>query len=167
MAKENSNSGKSADSKAPYFNLERIYVKDLSFETPLGAESFSTKWEPEVDLDLNNKASIIKDDFYEVVLSLTVTAKQKGGGSAYYLVEVQQAGLFRVGNFSEEERKRVLATAAPATLFPYVRETIDSILLKAGFPPLMLAPVNFEALLQAAMQKKMQEQQEGGKPTLQ
>ena len=165
MAKENPKAGNSEKTDPPVFAVERIYVKDVSFETPLGAESFTIKWEPEVDLDLNNKATKLEENLYEVVLRVTVTAKQKGGDSSYYLTEVHQAGIFKVANFSEEDRKRVLATVAPTTLFPYIRETIDSLLLKASFPPLMLAPVNFEALLQAAMKQKMAQTER--KPTIQ
>ena len=155
MADKKTNSGSEA-TKGPLLAIERIYVKDMSFETPLGTDSFMSKWEPVVELDLNNRATKVEDDLYEVVLRITATARKKDTDSSYYLIEVQQAGIFRVANLGEEERKRLLATAAPATLFPYVRETIDSLLLKGGFPPLMLAPVNFEALLQAALKQQME-----------
>lgn len=140
--------------KQPQFAIDRIYVKDISLETPQGFKAFKKQWKPRVDLDINTAQNAVEGDRFEVTLRLTVTVKDQESDETYYLVEIKQSGTFLVAGFSEDERRRVLATAAPNTLFPYARETIDSLVTKAGFPPLRLAPINFDALLQAAVAKK-------------
>lgn len=147
---------------APQFGIERVYLKDVSLECPKGAEAFTKSWKPRVDLDINNAQTKLADDLYEVVLRLTITAKDVDSEESIYLIEIHQAGTFRVQGFSEADLRRVLATAAPTTLFPYARETVDSLVVKANFPALRLAPINFDMLLAQAI--KSQKEAEGNKP---
>ena len=135
------------------FGIERIYLKDLSLESPLGAAAFSKAWKPRVNLDINSSQSKLDEDLYEVVLKLTVTTKDDDSDETLYLVEIHQAGSFRARGLAGQELQQVLATVAPATLFPYARETVDSIVNKANFPPLRLAPINFDLLFAQAIQK--------------
>lgn len=137
----------------PQFAIERIYIKDLSLECPKGVAAFGKAWKPKMDLDLNNSQDKVAEDLYEVVLSLTVKATDAESGDTVYLVEVQQAGTFRAAGIPETDLRRLLATMAPSTLFPYARETIDGLVTKAGFAPVRLAPINFDALLAQAVQK--------------
>lgn len=151
MTEQEKTAGQSADT--PQFAIERIYVKDVSLETPMGIEAFS-KWQPQINLDINTRHNKIDDSRYEVVLRLTVTAKQQDSEDSYFLIEIHQAGLFVAQNFPESELLRLLGTLAPATLFPYAREAIDSLAVKANFPPLRLAPINFDLLWQNAQAQK-------------
>lgn len=138
------------------FGIESIYLKDLSLECPQGASAFGKEYKPRVNLDINNAQSKLADDVYEVVLRLTITVQDNESSDNIYLVEIQQAGAFRVTGLPDQELRRVLATVAPATLFPYARETIDSLVTKANFPPLRLAPINFDALLAEAVKRQQQ-----------
>lgn len=134
------------------FALQKIYSKDLSFEAPGTPGVFRKTWQPEVSVDLNTKHSAIDaEGNYEVVLAMTVTAQVEG--ETAFLIEVHQAGIFLARGIEGEELRRLLGTAAPNILFPYVRETIDSVCLKGSFPPLMLAPVNFDAVYQRAQEQ--------------
>ena len=131
------------------FTMQKIYTKDLSFESPVTPAVFTQQWQPKLSVDLNTRSgSIDEEGNFEVVLSITVTAKMEE--ETAFLIEVHQAGVFLVRGFQPEELKRILGTAAPNVLFPYAREAIDAICIKGGFPPLMLAPVNFEAVYQQA-----------------
>jgi preprotein translocase subunit SecB len=142
------------------FAMQRIYTKDLSFESPSTPDVFKKQWQPKVNVDLNTKSDKIDDQGnFEVVLSITITAKVDEDTA--FLVEVQQAGIFLVSGFEGEDLRRILGTAAPNILFPYARETIDGLCVKGGFPPVMLAPVNFDALYQQALAQAAQ-QGEGG-----
>ena len=132
------------------FAMQRIYSKDLSFESPGTPGVFKKQWQPKVNVDLNTKSDKIDDSGnFEVVLTITLTAKVDDDTA--FLVEVQQAGIFLIQGFQGEDLRRILGTAAPNILFPYARETIDSLCVKGGFPPVMLAPVNFDALYQQAL----------------
>lgn len=158
MAEDSSNTGQAqnTDPKAPQFAIDRIYVKDLSLEAPRGPEAFKT-WQPTVNLDINTKQTTLQEGVHEVVLTLTLNVKEKDTESVYFLIEIQQAGIFRTANIADNELRKILASLAPSTLFPYARETVDSLATKAGFPPLRLAPINFDALLQAAIKKQNEE----------
>ena len=132
------------------FAMQRIYTKDVSFESPSTPDVFKKQWQPKVNVDLNTKSDAIDEQGnYEVVLSITITAKIDE--ETAFLVEVQQAGIFLIKGFEGEDLRRVLGTAAPNILFPYAREAIDALCVKGGFPPVMLAPVNFDALYQQAL----------------
>jgi preprotein translocase subunit SecB len=138
------------------FALQRIYIKDASFEAPLGAQAFTKQWRPQVQVDLNTQSNRVSDDTYEVVLTVTITAKLDD--EIAFLVEVEQGGLFLVKGLEGENLRQVLAIMCPTILFPYARETIDALALKGSFPPLMLQPVNFEALYVQARQQAEQQQ---------
>jgi preprotein translocase subunit SecB len=143
------------------FAMQRIYNKDISFESPATPAVFRKQWQPKVNVDLNTRSNPLDDNGnFEVVLSITLTAKVDE--ETAFLVEVQQAGIFFITGFTEEQLRRVLGTAAPNILFPYARENIDSLVVKGGFPPVMLAPVNFDALFDQAMQRQAAEQQSAG-----
>lgn len=139
------------------FAIQRIYTKDISFETPNSPAIFTEKWEPNVNVDLNSSGNRLGEGLYEVTLSLTVTAKL--GEKTAYLAEVQQAGIFALGGFSEQELGGVLHSFCPNILFPYAREVISDLVSKGSFPQLLLAPINFDALYAQHLQQ--QQKQEG------
>ncbi len=133
------------------FAIQKIYVKDTSFETPNSPDVFTQQWKPEVNLNLNTAAKPIAENTYETVLTLTVTAKL--GEKTAYLCEIQQAGIFTIAGFSEEELKPMLGAFCPNTLYPYARETVSDLVSRGGFPQLVLAPVNFDALFAQQIQE--------------
>jgi len=128
----------------PEFSILRIYLKDVSFETPNSPEVFTQEFKPDINLQLNTAIKMIEEGLHEVVLNITVTAKQ--GEKTGFLVEVQQAGLFTVKGFDEAQKGAMLGAYCPNTLFPYAREAVSELVTKGGFPPLLLAPVNFDAM---------------------
>ena len=135
------------------FALQRIYVKDLSFESPNSPQVFQKQWKPEVKMDLSTKHKKVADDLYEVVISVTLTVAVEG--MTAYIVEVQQAGLFTVQGVEGGQLAQALNAFCPNLLFPYLRETVDTAVIKGSFPAMMLAPVNFDAIFaQAVMQKQ-------------
>ncbi|MDY0007128.1 MAG: protein-export chaperone SecB [Spongiibacteraceae bacterium] len=138
------------------FALQRIFVKDLSFESPLGAKVFTQQWKPQIKVDLNTRSNRFDENGnFEVILKITVTARIEE--EVAFLAEVEQAGLFTVRGIEGEDLRRVLAIGCPNILFPYARESLDALCGKGSFPPLMLQPVNFEALyIQASQQQKQQ-----------
>jgi len=142
--------------KQPQFALQRIYTKDVSFESPKAPMLFKQQWTPEVKLDLNtNHKKLEEQDLYEVTLSLTVTVNS--GEETAFVAEVQQGGIFLMSNLPEENLHHTLGAFCPNMLFPYARETIDSLVVKGSFPPIMLAPVNFDALYEQARQQSAQQ----------
>ncbi|WP_116368250.1 protein-export chaperone SecB [Parahaliea mediterranea] len=148
MADEQAVTGQEAPQQQ--FSMQRIYTKDLSFESPSSPAIFRKQWQPKVNVDLNTKSDKLDDNGnYEVVLTITLTAKVEE--ETAFLVEVQQAGIFFVTGIEGENLRRVLGTACPNILFPYARENIDAVCVKGGFPAVMLAPVNFDALYQQAL----------------
>ena len=139
----------------PVFGIEKIYVKDLSLEIPHAPDVFLAGEQPQVDVQLHNEGALIGEGLYQVVLTVTVTAK--AGDKTMFLVEVAQAGIFQIRNVPETDFEPLLATACPNILFPYARETVSDVISRAGFPPVYLAPVNFEAIyLQRLQQAKEQ-----------
>lgn len=141
--------------QGPMFALQRIYLKDTSFESPKSPDVFKGQWTPKITFNLNTRNEKIADGVYDVVLRLTIEAKQEE--TVAFLVEVQQAGIFTCDGFAEADLERVLATVCPNILFPYARETIDALVVRGSFPPVMLAPVNFDAVY--AQSKAQQEGQ--------
>ena len=136
---------------AQQFALQRIYVKDISFETPQGHEVFRQTWKPRVNLEMNTRHTRIDEQNFEVVLTLSVTAALED--KTAFLAEVQQAGIFFVSGIPEGQLRQVLGTVCPNVLFPYAREAIDNLVVRGSFPPLMLAPVNFDALYVQALKQ--------------
>jgi len=141
---------------ANQFNVERVYVKDVSFESPLVPMIFTEQWKPKVKLDLNTATRLVTEDRYEVDLRVTVTTETESDVTSM-IVEVTQSGLFALQGFEEAQLKQVLATMCPNILFPYAREQIDSLMSKGGFPPLHLAPVNFDAVYAQALQAEAEQ----------
>jgi preprotein translocase subunit SecB len=139
------------------FVMQRVYTKDLSFESPTTPTVFKQEWKPKMNVDLNTKSSSLGGDDYEVVLTITITATLDE--ETAFLVEVHQAGIFLIQGIEGDDLRRILATVCPNMLFPYARETIDGVVTKATFPALMLAPVNFDALFLQAMQKAQEQAQ--------
>lgn len=126
------------------FSIQKIYTKDISFETPNAPKIFTEKWEPSVDFNLGTHVEPLDDDLYEVALTVTVTVKCDDTNA--YLVEATQAGIFSLNGFSEQEMGPMLGSFCPNILFPYAREVVSDLVAKGGFPQLLLAPVNFDAL---------------------
>jgi preprotein translocase subunit SecB len=147
-----------AAAPAPQFAIQRIYTKDISFETPNSPEIFKKEWKPEVQLDLDTRSTMIEEGLYEVVLAVTVTAKI--GQETAFLCEVQQAGIFTIGEMPEQNKAHMMGSFCPNTLFPYARETISNLVNRGTFPALNLAPVNFDAIFAAYLQKRAQQAQE-------
>lgn len=126
------------------FAIQKLFVKDLSFESPNTPTVFTEKWEPSVDINLNSNAKKAPQDLFEV--SITVTVTVKNNDNVAYLVEATQVGIFGAKGFSDEELGPLLGSFCPSTLFPYLREVVSEIITKGGFPPMLLNPVNFDAL---------------------
>jgi len=134
----------------PVFSIEKLYVKDLSLEIPNAPQIFLEREAPQVDIQLHHNSSQVEDGVYQTVLTVTVTAKI--GEKTMFLVEVAEAGIFIARNIPASELDAVLGIACPNILFPYVREVISDLVVRAGFPPVILSPVNFEAIFQAQQQ---------------
>jgi preprotein translocase subunit SecB len=140
----------------PVFGIEKLYVKDLSVEVPNAPEIFLEREAPQVEIQLNTGGRTVGDNVYEVVLTVTVTAKM--GDKTVFLVEVGQAGIFRIQNVPEEQIEPLIAVACPNILFPYAREAVSDSVSRAGFQPIVLQPVNFEGMY---MQRLQQAEQAG------
>ena len=152
-----------AQNNAPVFSIEKVYVKDLSLEIPNAPQVFLEREAPQVDIQLHHNSSNVEDGVYQTTLTVTVTAKVKD--KTLFLVEAAQAGIFVVRNLPAQDLEAVLGIACPNILFPYVREVISDVVTRAGFPPVVLAPVNFEAIYQ--QQRAPQQQVGGAEPPVQ
>ena len=128
------------------FSIDKIYVKDLSLENPGAPQSFMTQQAPQVEIGLRTRGEQVEPDLYECVLTVTLTAKT--GDKTLFLVEASQAGLFTIKGVPADQLQPVIAIHCPTVLFPYARETLADAVGRAGFPPVHLAPINFEALYQ-------------------
>lgn len=151
-----------AEQAAPQFAIQRVYTKDISFETPNSPAIFQKDWKPEIKLDLDTRSAKLADDTFEVVLALTVTATVEG--QTAFLAEVQQAGIFTIGNLPEAQLAHTIGAFCPTTLFPYAREAVSSLVSRGSFPQINLAPVNFEALFASYVQQKAAEAQAAQAP---
>lgn len=128
----------------PVFQVEKIYIKDLSLEVPNAPAVFLEREAPQIDIQINTQSAPLEAGVFQTVLTVTATAKIQD--KTAFLVEVQQAGIFRIQNVPQEAMEPMLAVGCPNILFPYARESISDAVLRAGFPPLLLQPVNFEAM---------------------
>lgn len=137
------NPATNADDTGPQLALQIVYLKDCSFESPQGPR-IGDNWNPQINLDLNTTVSVLGEDLREVLLTVTVSAKQ--GEQTAFLVEVKQAGAFVMRNLSDEDMKRALSSVCPGVLFPYARAAVSNLVMQGGFPQFLLPPVNFEAL---------------------
>ena len=132
------------------FIIERIFLKDASFESPNSPAIFTEEWEPDTNLQLNTEVTPISDDHYEVVLLITVTVKSNENTA--FLVEVAQAGVFKITGYDTDQLNHLLASYCPSNLYPYAREAIASMISKGSFPEMHLSPINFDALYAQRLQ---------------
>jgi len=135
----------------PQAAIQRVYVKDISFEAPNLPDMFTVEYKPQVNLDMNSKSRQVADDNYEVILTISLKAEQDE--KTVFLAEVQQAGIFLIKNVNQEQLQHALSVMGPETLYPYIRETIASLIGKTGFPSIQIAPVNFQALYLQKLQE--------------
>jgi len=140
----------------PQLGIQKIYVKDVSFETPRSPHIFNEQWTPQLELQVGSAAEPLEDDHYDVTLTLTATVKL--GEKTAFLAEVHQAGLFVITGFGKQELNAVLGSYCPSVLYPYARELVSSLVNRGGFPQLNLAPVNFEAMYAQKLESKQKTQ---------
>jgi preprotein translocase subunit SecB len=154
------------EQEAPLFAIEKLYVKDISLEVPNAPAIFMESESPEIGIQLQTGVQRLGEDAFEVTLTVTVTAKL--GEKTVFLVEVGQAGIFRVRNVPEENLDPLLSIACPNILFPYAREAVSELVTRAGFSPVILQPVNVEALYASRLQQAQEAAAAGaGAPTIQ
>jgi preprotein translocase subunit SecB len=153
MAEPEQSSGAKTSSERQ-FAVQRVYVKDASFESPNAPDIFRGEWKPAHELNISTKVNRIQDDLFEVVLSVNVSAKL--GDKTAFIVEVQQAGIFGISGFSEQEMGAMVGAYCPNLLFPYAREVVSDLVVKGSFPQLVLQHVNFDALFAQHQQEAMQ-----------
>lgn len=134
------------------FVIQKLYLKDVSFETPNSPMIFTQQWEPHIEFNLASNAQGMENGLFEIGLTVTVTVKLED--KTAYLVELTQAGVFTITGFPEEELQPMIGSYCPTLLFPYAREAVSDLVIKGGFPPLLLAPVNFDALYMQHMQQQ-------------
>jgi preprotein translocase subunit SecB len=139
-----------------HFSIQKIYVKDVSFESPTSPEAFGFKqWNPKIELNINNSHKRLNEQMYEAVLTITATVNQDD--KTAFLIEVKQAGIFAITGFNDQDLSYLIGSQCMSILLPYAREAVSDITTRGGFPPLLLAPVNFDALYQQHM-KEQQDQ---------
>ncbi len=156
---EEQESAASDEQAEQQFAIQKIYCKDVSFETPNSPQMFTEKWEPELKVDLHTAVNPLADHVFEVVLTVTVTVKV--GDKTAFLAEVEQAGIFNVSGFEKQQMDGMLGSYCPNILFPYVREVISELVNKGGFPQMILQPVNFDAVYAQHLQQRQAEQEQG------
>lgn len=152
----NDTTAPASPAKQPQLILQKIYLKDVSLETPMGMKAFQQNWSPKVTQHLQTTHKRLNETQCEVVLTATLNAVlgEPEKQETAFIVEVQQAGLFKIQVSDGNTEKQLVNVACPTILFPYVRESIDNLLVKAGFPPLNIPPINFDTLYQQALQEK-------------
>lgn len=139
----------------PEFAIQRLYTKDISFEAPNTPAIFRQDWQPELKVDLQTNSAQVEEDIYEVVLTITATVNSKE--KLAFLIEVKQAGIFNIKNFPQDQIAPMLGSVCPSIIFPYLREVISDVVVRGGFPQLVLAPINFDALYQQQTQNAANE----------
>jgi len=132
------------ENNEPQFSIEKIYLKDVSFESPSAPGVFTEDWTPEINMDLNTQGQALENNVFEVELSITVTAKNND--KTAFLVEIKQCGIFTISGMDDTNLNGMLGSFCPNLLFPYAREAVSDLVTKGGFPQLLLAPVNFDAI---------------------
>lgn len=138
----------SSEQQQTIFNIEKLYVKDLSLEVPHAPNIFLEREAPQIDLQLNTNHAEIDQGIFEVTITITLTAKLGKQDKVMFLIEATQGGIFRLQNIPEGELEAVLAIVCPNILYPYIREVVTDVSVRAGFAPVLLNPVNFEVLYQ-------------------
>ncbi len=152
-----------ADNAQPIFSIEKLYVKDLSIEVPNAPQIFLEREAPQINVQLRTEGKGIDEGLFEVILTVTVSASLPQEKNMF-LIEVAQAGVFQIRNVPQEEMEPVMMIGCPNILFPYAREAISDAVTRAGFQPVLLAPVNFEALYQQQRQQAAAQQGAGEVP---
>ncbi|MDD3518880.1 MAG: protein-export chaperone SecB [Chromatiales bacterium] len=155
MTDANPQNAAAAAAPAQEFSIQKLYVKDISFETPRSPQVFTRDWNPETSVQLNTEVKQIEEGVHEVNLTITVTTTSNG--ETAYLIEVTQAGIFLARGFPREQMGPLLGAYCPNVLFPFAREVVSDLIIRGGFPPMLLAPVNFDALLAQQMQQAAQQ----------
>ena len=143
-----------SDEQQPVFNIEKLYVKDLSVEVPNAPAIYLEREVPQMDVNMTSESHVLNEDMYQSSITVTITAKV--GDKVMFLVECTQGGIFRIQNVPQDQLPMVLGIGCPNIVFPYLRETVSDVVTRAGFPPLILNPVNFESLF---LQQQAQQQQ--------
>ena len=138
----------------PIFNMDKIYVKDLSLEVPNSPKIFLERDNPQIDIQLHTQAGSVEEGLFEVVVMATVTARI--GEKIMFLIEVKQAGIFQIRHVPTDELEPILAVMCPNILFPYLREVVSDVAVRGGFAPVLLNPINFDALYQQQRQQQSQ-----------
>jgi len=146
--------GATQENMQTLFNIDKIYVKDISLEVPHAPKIFLERETPQVDIQLHTRANTIEEGLFEVELNATVTAKT--GERVMFLIEIKQAGIFQVRNVPAGELEPIMAVTCPNILFPYLRETVSDVAVRGGFSPVLLNPISFEALYQQQKQQQAQ-----------
>ncbi len=144
---------------APLFNIEKLYVKDLSLEIPGAPAIFLKRENPKIDLQLQTKAGAVEEGVYEVEVMVTVTATLEEKDQVMFLIEAKQAGIFQVRNMPPQEMETVLAVVCPNILYPYLREVVSDLAVRGGFAPVLLNPINFDAIYQQQKQQAQAQQE--------
>ena len=140
----------------PLFNIEKLYVKDLSLEIPHAPAIFTERENPQIDLQLHSQASTIDEGVFEVTITVTVTARLTEKNKVMFLIEAKQAGIFKIHNVPLGELDPVLGVVCPNILYPYLREVVSDLAVRAGFAPVLLSPINFDALYQQQKQQQVE-----------
>ena len=138
----------------PTMRIERIYVKDISFESPKSPHVFQKNWQPEVNMEVRTKSEAVGQDLHEVVVEVKLTGKQDDG--VVMIIEVEHAGLFTIKGLSDAQLQFALGASCPQIIFPYLRETVDGLCSRGTFPPFMMAPINFEQIFHHQQQQQKQ-----------
>jgi len=147
-----------AEEIKPSFAIEKLYVKDVSLEIPNAPKVFLEREAPKIDIQLNTGGDAFDKNLYEALLTVTVTAKIND--KTMFLVEIRQAGIFRIEGVSEKDVQTILAVTCQNILFPYAREAVSDVIVRAGFPPVLLSPVNFEGLYKQQQEQKKKDEAE-------
>lgn len=158
MADEQASAATNEESEQQ-FSIQKIYCKDISFETPNSPTIFTEKWEPELKIDLHTAVNPLAENVFEVIL--TVTATVSVADKTAFLAEVQQAGIFNIAGFEKAQLDAMLGSYCPNLLFPYSREIVSDLVNKGGFPQLILQPINFEAVYGQHLQQRQAQQESG------
>ena len=146
------------DPNAQELMLQNIYIKDASFEAPNGPNIPATDWAPQFGMNMNTSGSTVAENLHEVVLTITLEAKI--ADKVAYLVEIKQAGVFLIRGYTVEDTRRIIGSFCPGVLFPYVRQAVSDLILRGGFPPFLLPPVNFDALFQQSLDEAAKQAQQ-------
>jgi preprotein translocase subunit SecB len=159
-AQDNTTTGNGAAPTGPSFTVEKLYIKDVSFEAPGTPQVFNEQGQPQLQMNLNQQVQRLSDEAFEVVLGVTLTCTI--GEKTAYLAEVQQAGVFGLSGFDEITLEVMLGTHCPNTLYPYARQTVSDLITAGGFPPFLLQPINFEALYAESVRQRAAQAQPQG-----